>query len=169
MVDSSPVVVIPNPYVDDLALANKATEVAKQELIRRGYKVVSTEAEADVVAIPTVETNVVKLVAPSTNRLTDIFTDNRGTQLDRFGTVANSLGSLDSRPFRFSDGSTGKGDGLFVIEAFRKGAWDEALIVNELQLQPAWKIRISLPKSLKPSIEGAAMARATDTDFELPR
>jgi hypothetical protein len=162
VVDSSRVVVIPNPYVDDLTLANKAADEAKQELIKRGVKIVGTEAEADVVAVPTVETNVT--VVHSTKQ-PEVFTVNPGLQMDRASTLNNSLGSLGSESFRTSIGKSGD---QLVIEGFSKDGWDKALIVNELQLQPVWKVRIALPKSLKPSLEGAAVARTSDTDFQLP-
>ena len=170
--DSSAIVVIPNPYVDDLALANQAAEEAKQELINRGYKVVSSEAESDLVAIPTVETNssVRLITAVKPVDLVEIPTP-ADAQVDRTGTVANSLGSLGTLSFRSSSGTSGSGSGRpsLVIEAFRKDAWDKALIVNELQLQPVWKVRVSLPASLKPTSEGAAIAGRGDTDFVLPR
>jgi hypothetical protein len=83
--------------------------------------------------------------------------------------VANDLGSLGSLSFRSSAGSPGTRDSCLVIEAFRKDAWDKALIVNELQLQPVWKVRTPLPASLRTSTEGAATARTADTDFVLPR
>src|SRR6202162_4193459 len=57
-IDGSEIAVIPNPYVDDLNLANKAAEETTQELIKRGYKVVAAEAEAKLVAVPTSETHV---------------------------------------------------------------------------------------------------------------
>jgi hypothetical protein len=167
-VDSAPVVVIPNPYVDDVTLANQATEETKQELIKRGYKVVASEAEAKLVVIPTVETNVMKLVTTGTARPTDLFSNNNNALPNRSGAVANSLGSLGSLSFQHSSSSIGNGGPLLVIEAFPRDAWDKALIVNELQLQPAWKIRMPLPASLKPSIEGQQIARTTDTDFVLP-
>ena len=167
-VDSAPVVVIPNPYVDDVTLANKATEETKQELIKRGYKVVASEAEAKLVVIPTVETNVVKLVTTGAARPTDLFTNNNSALPDRSSAVANSLGSLGSVSFQGSSSSIGGSRQLLVIEAFPKDAWDRALIVNELQLQPAWKIRMPLPASLKPNIEGQQIARTADTDFVLP-
>jgi len=162
MVDSSRVVVIPNPYVDDLTLANKAADEAKQELIKRGVKIVGTEAEADVVAVPTTETNV---TAVHVTKQPDVFTENAGLQLDRSWALNNSLGSLGSQSFQ---SSIGKSSDQLVIEGFQKDAWDKALIVNELQLQPVWKVRVALPASLKPSLEGAAVARTTDTDFVLP-
>jgi hypothetical protein len=168
--DSSTIVVIPNPYVDDLASANQAAEEAKQELINRGYKVVSSEPEADLVAIPTVETNSVVRLVTAVNPVDLVETRSPGdAQVDRTGAVANSLGSLRSISFRSSSGATGTGEPLLVIEAFRKDAWDKALIVNELQLQPVWKVKVSLPASLKPTNEGAAIAGRGDTDFVLPR
>ena len=163
VVDSSRVVVIPNPYVDDLTLANKSADEAKQELIERGVKIVGTEAEADVVAVPTVETNVT--VVHGTKQSTDIFTESGGLQMNRSLALSNSLGALGSGTSRSWVGNSG---GQLVIEGFRKDAWDKALIVNELQLQPVWKVRVALPKSLKPSLEGAAAARTADTDFVLP-
>jgi hypothetical protein len=162
VVDSSRVVVIPNPYVDDLTLAKKAADEAKQELIERGVKMVETEAEADVVAVPTVETNV-KVVQAT--KQPDVFTENAGLQMGRPWTLNNNLGSLGSESFQPSIGKSGD---QLVIEGFKKDTWDKALIVNELQLQPVWKVRVALPKSLKPSLEGAAVARTSDTDFVLP-
>jgi len=167
-VDSSTVFVIPNPYVDDLTLANKAADEAKQELVKRGYKLVASEAEAKLIAVATVETNVTKVVASSTVRPTDLFSDGNVTPLNRYSMVANNLGSLGSLSFQSSSTSFGPAGDLLVIEAFPKEAWDKALIVNELQLQPAWKIRTPLPASLKPSIAGAQVARSGDTDFVLP-
>lgn len=163
VVDSTRVVVIPNPYVDDLTLANKAADEAKQELIKRGVKIVGTEAEADVVAVPTVETDVT--VVNVTEKQPDVFMENAGLQMDRAWAFNNSVGSLASKNFQPSVGKSGD---QLVIEGFKKDAWDKALIVNELQLQPVWKVRIGLPKSLKPSLEGAAVARTSDTNFELP-
>jgi hypothetical protein len=167
-VDSSTVFVIPNPYVDDLTLANKASDEAKQELVKRGYKLVASEAEAKLIAVPTVETNVTKVVATSTVRPIDLFSDGNITPLDRYSMVTNNLGSLGSLAFQRSSNSIGPAGDSLVIEAFPKDAWDKALIVNELQLQPAWKIRTPLPASLKPSIAGAQVARSGDTDFVLP-
>jgi hypothetical protein len=171
--DSSAIVVIPNPYVDNLAQANQAAEEAKQELINRGYKVVSSEAEADLVAIPTVETNTSVRLITAVRPVDLVETPAPGdAQVDRTATVANSLGSLGSLSFRSSSGSSsGSGNGrpLLVIEAFRKDAWDKALIVNELQLPPVWKVQVPLPASLKPTNEGGAIAGRGDTDFVLPR
>jgi ABC-type glycerol-3-phosphate transport system substrate-binding protein len=164
VVDSSRVVVIPNPYVDDLTLANNAADEARQELIKQGVKLVGTEAEADVVAVPTVETNVTTVVAAT--KQPDVFMVNAGLQMDRAWKLNNSLGSLGSEP---SHSSIGKGGDQLVIEGFKKDAWDKALIVNELQLQPVWKVRLALPKSLKPSLEGTAVARSSDREFQLPQ
>ncbi|MFZ0503033.1 MAG: hypothetical protein WAM44_04940 [Chthoniobacterales bacterium] len=166
-VDSSAIVVIPNPYVDDLALANNSAEEAKQELVKRGYKVVSSEADAQIVAIPTVESSMVKMVTPVVKPI-DIIAVKEDALMDRSETVANSLGSLGSLSFRSSSGFTRNGEDSLVIEGFRKDAWDKALTVNELQLQPVWKVRVPLPASLKSSVEGASVARTGDTDFVLP-
>jgi hypothetical protein len=162
VVDSTPVVVIPNPYVDDLTLANKAADEARQELIKRGVKLVGTEADADVVAVPTVETDV-RVV--HVTKQSDVFTANAGLPMERLSTLNNSLSSLGSETFQTSIGRNGD---QLVIEGFKKDAWDHALIVNELQLQPVWKVRVALPKSLKPRLEGEAVARTSDTIFELP-
>jgi hypothetical protein len=166
--DSSAIVVIPNPYVDDLASANQAAEEAKQELINRGYKVVSSETEADLVAVPTVEPNSsVSLVAGI--KPVDQVSAPGDALVDRTGTVANSLGSLDTLSLRPFSATSSTGKPLLAIEAFRKDAWDKALIVNELQLQPVWKIHVPLPASLKPTGEVTAIAGRSDTDFVLPR
>lgn len=164
--DVSSIAVIPNPYVDDITLANKATEEAKQELIKRGYRVVSSETEADLVGVPTVETNAIRLVTVA--KPFDLLAVDGQAEPQRSLTVANSLGSLGSSVSQSSSGTVGDGKPSLVIEAFRKEAWEKALIVNELQLQPAWKIRMPLPASLKPSLEGAQIARTADTDFVLP-
>jgi hypothetical protein len=169
-VDNAEVVVIPNPYVDDVTLANRAAEEAKQELIKRGYKVVQTEAEAKIVAVPTVETGAITVVRNQSDRPIDLFSDNNFSQIDRNQSVANTLSSLGGVSFSGAGGSYGKGKDELVIEAFPKDAWDHALIVNELQLQPNWKIRMPLPTDLKP-IEGekiAHTAHTADTDFQLP-
>jgi len=166
--DSSTIVVIPNPYVDDLASANRAAEEAKQELTNRGYKVVSTETEADLVAIPTVEPNSsVRLITGI--KPVDLVSAPGDALVDRTGSVANSLGSLGTLSLGSSSATSGTGKPLLAIEAFHKDAWDKALIVNELQLQPVWTIHVSLPASLKPTSEGAAIAGRSDTDFVLPR
>jgi hypothetical protein len=165
-VDSAAIAVIPNPYVDDLTIANKAAEDSKQELIKRGYQVVASEAEAKIIAVPTVETNVVTIAAHPSERPIDLLSSNTLDQLGR-DSVTNSLGSLGG----VSPGpgnSFGKGRDLLVIEAFPKDAWDHALIVNELQLQPVWKIRMPLPGDLKPSVDGEKVAHMADTDFQLP-
>jgi hypothetical protein len=171
VVDNAEVIVIPNPYVDDVTLANRAAEEAKQELIKRGYKVVETEAEAKIVAVPTVETGVITVVRNQSDRPIDLFSDNNFSQIDRTQTVANTLSSLGGVSFSGTGGgSYGRGRDELVIEAFPKDAWDHALIVNELQLQPNWKIRMALPADLKP-IEGekiAHTAHTVDTDFQLP-
>lgn len=166
VVDSTRVVVIPNPYVDDLTLATKAADEARQELIKRGVKIVGTEAEADVVAVPTVEANATTVTSATATKQPDVFVAGAGLNMDRAWTLNNSLGSLDAAPSQFS---VRKGGDQLVIEGFKKDAWDKALIVNELQLQPVWKVRVALPKSLKPSLEGAAVARTSDADFVLPR
>jgi hypothetical protein len=168
-VDSSAIAVIPNPYVDDLVLANKAADEAKQELIKRGYNVVANEGEAQLIAVPTVETNVVTLVQRTSTAPIDMFSNSNLAQLDRT-TLSNSLSSLGQVSFRSPGNSFGKEDDLLVIEAFPKDAWDHALIVNELQLQPAWKIRLPLPANLKP-IDDEKIGHTphtADTDFQVP-
>lgn len=168
-VDATAIAVIPNPYDDDAMLANKAANEAKQELIKRGYVVVASEADAKLIAVPTVETNVGTLVSRSSDRPIEMFSDTHLSQMDRSSQVANSLGSLGQVSFEGA-AYLEKGKDVLVIEAFPKDAWDHALIVNELQLQPAWKIRMPLPADLKP-IEGekiAHTANTSDTDFQLP-
>jgi hypothetical protein len=171
-VDTSAIAVIPNPYDDDLTLATKAANEAKQELIKRGYTVVASETEAKLIAVPTVETNVVTVVKHS-DRPMEMFTDAQLSQMDRTSGVANSLGSLGQVSFEGAGTSVEKGKDVLVIEAFPKDAWDHALSVNELQLQPTWKIRMPLPADLKP-IESETFAHAAhtghtaDTDFQLP-
>lgn len=165
--DASAIAVIPNPYVDDLTLANKAAEEAKEELIKRGYNIVANEADAKLIAVATVETNVVTFVKHASEQPIDFFSNSNLSQIDRL-TVSNSLGSLGQMSYQGPQSSSGKGNDLLVIEAFSKDAWDHALIVNELQLQPAWKIRMPLPATLKPSIEGAKVAGTTGTEFVLP-
>ena len=92
-VDASAIAVIPNPYDDDSTLAIKAADETKQELIKRGYTVVASEAEAKIIAVPTVETNVVTVVKHS-DRPPAMFSDINLSQMDRTSAVANSLGSL---------------------------------------------------------------------------
>jgi hypothetical protein len=171
VVDNAEIVVIPNPYVDDVTLANRAAEEAKQELIKRGYKLVETEAEAKIVAVPTVETGFITVVRSQSDRPIDLFSDNSNfMQVDRTQTVVNSLGSIGGVSFSGPGTSSRKGNDELVIEAFPKEAWDHALIVNELQLQPNWKIRLPLPADLKP-IEGEKIAHTAPkagTDFQLP-
>jgi hypothetical protein len=172
-VDTAAIAVIPNPYDDDFTLASKAAEKTKQELIKRGYTVVATEAEAKLIAVPTVETNVATVVKHS-DRPIEMFSDTHLSQMDRTNGVANSLGSLGQVSFEGATTSVQTGKDELVIEAFSKDAWDRALIVNELQLQPTWKIRMPLPTDLKPieSEENFAHAahtgRTADTDFQLP-
>src|SRR5260221_12788411 len=64
--DQSSVTVIPNPYEDDQYQANMAVEATKQVLRGRGYNVVENGATAELVAIPTLETNRVQVVRRST-------------------------------------------------------------------------------------------------------
>jgi hypothetical protein len=170
--DTSAIAVIPNPYDDDLTLATRAANEAKQELIKRGYTVVAGETEAKVIAVPTIETNVVTIVKRA-DRQMEMFSDAHLSQMDRTSGVANSLGSLGQVSFEGAGTSVEKDKDVLVIEAFPKDAWDHALIVNELQLQPTWKIRMPLPADLKP-IESETFAHAAhtghtaDTDFQLP-
>jgi hypothetical protein len=169
-VDRSAIAVIPNPYDDDLTLATKAADEAKQELIKRGYTVVVGEAEAKLIAVPTVETNVGTLVRRSSARPIEMLSDAHLFQMDRTGSVANSLGSLGQVSVADGGDFVEKGKDELVIEVFPKDAWDHALIVNELQLQPTWKIRMPLPADLKP-IQGEQIAHTghtADTDFQLP-
>jgi len=174
-VDASAIAVIPNPYDDDVTLANKAADDAKQELIKRGYAVVGTEAEAKLIAVPTVETNVNVAANRSADRPFEMFSDAHLSQMDRVNGVANSLGSLGQVSFEGAAGPVGKGKDVLVIEAFPKDAWNHALIVNELQLLPAWKIRMPLPADLKPSVEAEKIANTdhagqkAGTEFQLPR
>jgi hypothetical protein len=168
-IDGSAIAVIPNPYVDDLNLANKAAEEATQELIKRGYKVVATEAEAKLIAVPTIEPNVTTAGTVSSERPIDLSSNSNLAEIDRANSVSNSLGSLGQLSLFQSGGSSpGIHKDLLVIEAFPKDAWDHALIVNELQLQPSWKIRMPLPADLKPSLEGERIAHRGDTEFQLP-
>jgi hypothetical protein len=173
-VDSTAIAVIPNPYDDDETLATKAANEARQELTKRGYNVVDSEADAKLIAVPTVETNVGTFVRRSSDRPLEMFSDTNLSQMDRTSSVVNTLGSLGQVSVEGPTGVMGKAKDELVIEAFPKDAWDHALIVNELQLQPAWKVRIPLPGDLKP-VEGEKIAhtdshtaKTADTDFQLP-
>jgi hypothetical protein len=162
--DGSGIVVIPNPYVDDVTLADSAANQAKSELAKRGYKIVSTENQAQLVAIPTVETNFVSVAGG----MPDASPDTLAVQMDRPGMLANSFGSLPSFSQPKHIGAVKPGSRVLVIEAFKKDAWDKALIVNELQLVPDWKIRMPLPRELEPAVEGADILRTADTHSVLP-
>ena len=166
--DGSGIVVVPNPYVDDPTLAYAAANQTKAELLKRGYKIVPSEDQAQLVAIPTVETSFVGAapenvtpVVPSPGALSP--------QMDRPGMFTSTLDSLPSFSGPKASGTVKPGGKVLVIEAFGKEAWDKALIVNELQLPPTWKLRIPLPRELEPAVEGAAFARSgDDTQFVLP-
>ena len=166
--DGSGIVVIPNPYVDDRTLAYAAADQAKAELTKRGYTIVSSEDQAQLVAIPTVETN---FVSEAPERVTPVGASPAALapQIDRLGITANTFDSLPSFSGRKPSGTIKPGGKVLVIEAFNKGVWDKALIVNELQLAPAWKLRMPLPRELEPAVEGAAFARTADNQPVLPR
>jgi hypothetical protein len=173
-IDATAIAVIPNPYDDDETLAAKAADEAKEELTKRGYHVVESEADAQLIAVPTVETNIGTLVRRGSERPLDVFSDTKISQMDRTSSVVNSLGSLGQVSVAGPAGVLSKAKDELVIEAFPKDAWDHALIVNELQLQPAWKVRMPLPGDLKP-VEGEKIAhtdnhtaKTADTDFQLP-
>lgn len=165
--NGSAVVVIPNPYVDDATLANSAADQTRVELIQRGYNVVSTEDQAQFVVIPTVETSLVS-ETPQTVTPVRVLAVAADPQMNGSGMLVNTFDSLPSFSRPKTGGSVKPGDKMLVIEAFNKDAWDKALIVNELQLPPVWKLRIPLPKELAPAVEGEAFARTGDTEFALP-
>ena len=157
-------------------MATEAAEVAKQELIKRGYSVVDTEDKAQLVAIPTVETARVSV----THQIdADPLPVGPVQQFDRQGilfTTSESLPSISNSSTTVSRKPLGS---VLVIEAFRKDEWDKALLVNELQLQPAWKFDASLPAQLQslakqksaPNQQVPAnrqVARASETEFVLP-
>jgi hypothetical protein len=160
--------VIPNPYVDDPSLAHAAADQAKAELAKRGYKVVSSEDQAQLVAIPTVETNYVSVTSETVTPI-GIPSAAPALQMDRPEMLVNTFDSLPSFLGPKPGGTVKPGGKVLVIEAFKKDAWDKALIVNELQLPPTWKLRMPLPRELEPFVEGASFARTADTQFVLPR
>jgi hypothetical protein len=162
--DGSPVVVIPNPYVDDGTLADAEATQARTELTKRGYHIVSDETEAQLVAIPTVETNFVT----AANDTPDTSAAALTPQMDRPGMLVNSFGSMPSFLGPKRSGAVKPGGRVLVIEAFKKDAWDKALIVNELQLAPDWKLRMPLPRELEPAVEGADFVHTADTQSVLP-
>jgi hypothetical protein len=180
-IDNSGIVVIPNPYVDDLNVAAEAVKAAKQELIKRGYSVVDTEDKAQLVAIPTIETARVTVIHPSEAHLVDSDpVPGSIQQFDRQGTGFSTLQSLPSISNRSAVVTSKSSGWILVIEAFRKEEWDKALLVNELQLRPAWKFDASLPPQLQPlANQGPApnqpvaanhqVVRASDTEFVLPQ
>ena len=180
-IDNSGIVVIPNPYVDDLNVAAEAVEAAKQELIKRGYSVVDTEAKAQLVAIPTIETARVSLIHPSDAHLVDSDPlPGPIQQFDRQGTAFSTLQSLPSISTGSKMVNSKSAGSVLVIEAFRKEEWDKALLVNELQLRPAWKFDASLPPQLhslanqapapnQPVAANHQVVRASDTEFVLPQ
>lgn len=161
--DGSGIVVVPNPYVDDPTLAYAAANQTKTELTKRGYKVVASEDQAQLVAIPTVETNFVSAGSAAVAPVGAL-----APQMDRPGMLANTFDSLPSLSGPRGGGTVKAGGKVLVIEVFAKDAWDKALIVNELQLAPAWKLRIPLPHQLEPAVEGAAFAGTGDTQSILP-
>lgn len=180
-IDNSGIVVIPNPYVDDLSVAAEAAEAAKQELIKRGYSVVDTEDKAELVAIPTIETARVSVIHPSEAHVVDSdLLPGSIQQFDRQGigfSTSQSLPTISNPSAVAPNKSSGW---RLVIEAFRKEEWDKALLVNELQLRPTWKFDASLPPQLqtlanqapKPNQPVAAnhqVVRASDTEFVLPQ
>lgn len=165
--DKSGIVVVPNPYVDDRALAYAAADQAKAELAKRGYNVVPTEDQAQLVAIPTVETNFVSLASEPVTPV-GASPATLAPQMNQPGMLINSFDSLPSFSGPKKGNEVKPGGRVLVIEAFDKGAWDKALIVNELQLPPEWKLRMPLPHELEPAVEGAAFAGTADTQSALP-
>jgi hypothetical protein len=166
--DGSGILVIPNPYVDDPSLAHAAANETKAELAERGYKVVSSEDQAQLVAIPTVETNYVSVTSETVTSI-GVPSAAPALQMDRPEMLVNTFDSLPSFLGPKAGGTVKPGGKVLVIEAFKKDAWDKALIVNELQLPPAWKLRMPLPRELESFVEGASFARTADTQFVLPR
>lgn len=166
--DGSGIVVLPNPYVDDPTLADAAANQTKGELTKRGYKIVASEDQAQLVAIPTVETNFVS-VGSETATPVGALPSTITPRMDRPGMLVNTFDSLPSFSGAKAGGTVKPGGKVLVIEVFGKDAWDKALIVNELRLAPTWKLRIPLPRELEPAVEGAAFAGAGDnSQFVLP-
>jgi hypothetical protein len=183
-IDHSDIVVISNPYVDDVNVATGAAEAAKQELIKQGYSVVDTEDKAQLVAIPTIETgrvSVTQVARPDDAHAIDNDSLSVGP-IQQFNSQAKAFSTLQPLP-SISNRSplvAGKSAGpRLVIEAFHKDEWNKALLVNELQLRPAWKFDASLPAQLQslanqqpaPNQQVPAnhqVARASETEFVLP-
>jgi hypothetical protein len=143
--------------------------------------VVDTEDKAQLVAIPTIETARVSVIHPSEAHVVDSDpVPGSIQQFDRQGTGFSTLQSLPSISNRSAVVTSKSSGWILVIEAFRKEEWDKALLVNELQLRPAWKFDASLPPQLQPlANQGPApnqpvaanhqVVRASDTEFVLPQ
>jgi hypothetical protein len=167
--DGSGIIVIANPYVDDSSLAHAAADEAKAELVKRGYKIVSSEDQAQLVAIPTVETNYVSVTSETVTPI-GVPSAAPALQMDRPEMLVNTFDSLPSFLGPKAGGTVKAGGKVLVIEAFDKDAWEKVLMVNELQLPPTWKLRIPLPKSLEPAVEGAAFATSgTSNQIVIPQ
>jgi hypothetical protein len=161
--DQSTVSVIPNPYEDDQYQASLEVEATKQVLQARGYNVVENETTALLVAIPTLETNRVQVIQASPPP-SEAFQD-----VDQPSRLLGSTPSLPNLAIKQTTTvKTKTNEPTLVIEAFRTGDWNKALLVNMLQLPPVWKVVSSLPAqysiiSLDPQRKGGPK-----TQFELP-
>src|SRR5258708_363798 len=161
--DQSSVTVIPNPYEDDQYQANMAVEATKQVLRGRGYNVVENGATAELVAIPTLETNRVQVLRRSTSP-SDMF-----QEFDRPGKLFGTYPSLPTLAAGSTTAVNSKTNGsTLVIEAFRSDDWSKALIVNMLQLPPTWKEVTPLPHGYSTDPLDLQRTGGTKTQFQLP-
>ena len=161
--DRSTVTVIPNPYEDDLYQANLAVEATKEVLQARGYNVVPNETTAGLVAIPTLETNRVKIIQTSPPP-SDVF-----SQFDQPSRLLGSSPSLPNlRIKQTTTIGTKANEPTLVIEAFRSDVWNKALLVNMLQLPPVWKVVTSLPAQYSTNPLDLQRTGGPNTQFELP-
>jgi hypothetical protein len=144
------VAVIPDPYMDDLTLANKLVDLVGKEMSRRGFRLSPSENQAELVVIPhliaSAATSGEKPAKPA-NPAPRINLIN--PNIGEAGMMQNGGGFADPPPVEVQPAVASYQVELQIL-AVQQDVWHRALNINQLRIPQVWRISVQVPTYFTP-------------------
>jgi hypothetical protein len=142
------VAVLPDPYMDDLGVAERLADLVRKEMTQRGFRLSQSEATAELVIIPqlissTPEDTSAKPVNPVPR--INLFSPNLGEPgMMLSGGALGDLPPLESQPV------LPENQIQLTILAVEEDVWHKALNINQLRIPQVWRISVFVPTDFSP-------------------
>jgi len=137
------IAVVPDPYMDDLAAANRLVDLVRKEMKQSGFRLSQSEETAELVIIPQLTSSTSgDMSAKPVNPVPALNLIN--PNIGEPGMMQNS-GALGELPLLENRPALPQDQIRLIVMAVQLNDWRRALIVNQLRVPQVWRVSVLAP------------------------